>query len=66
MATLINVLPSNHDIAIIVPGKPTPLTFTYDQLVSQISSFRRKLAGVGIGPRSAVSIALPNSPEFIV
>jgi acyl-CoA synthetase (AMP-forming)/AMP-acid ligase II len=66
MATLANSLPQNHNVAVLVPGKPRPLTFTYDQLVSQISQFRKKLAAAGIGPQSAVSIALPNGPEFIV
>ncbi len=51
--------------AIIVPGKPA-LTISYKQLSADVSSFQQKLAALGIAPESAVSIALPNSYEFIV
>jgi len=52
--------------AIIVPGKPNALTVSYQQLTSQVSLFQKKLAKLGITPQAAVSIALPNSYEFIV
>jgi len=52
--------------AIIVPGKPNALTVSYQQLTSQVSLFQKKLANLGITPQAAVSIALPNSYEFIV
>jgi len=51
--------------AIIIPGK-NPLTVTYSGLVSEVSSFQRKLADLGIGHGAAVSIALTNSYEFVV
>ncbi|KAK8158563.1 hypothetical protein BKA80DRAFT_222818 [Phyllosticta citrichinensis] len=51
--------------AVIVPGKPA-LTVSYHQLSQEIASFQKKLAALGITPQSAVSIALPNSYEFIV
>lgn len=51
--------------AIVVPGKQ-PLTITYKQLSAEISSFQKKLAKLGVTPQAAVSIALPNTYEFIV
>ncbi|KAK8048959.1 peroxisomal-coenzyme A synthetase [Apiospora phragmitis] len=53
-------------VAVIVPSKPTPLTVTYGGLESECLSFQRKLAELGIGQASAVSIATVNSYEFIV
>ncbi|KAJ8059903.1 hypothetical protein OCU04_011526 [Sclerotinia nivalis] len=55
----------NATSAIIIPGKQ-PLTITYKQLSAEISSFQRKLAKLGVTPQAAVSIALPNTFEFIV
>jgi oxalate---CoA ligase len=52
--------------AIIVPSKPNALTVTYSQLNAEVVSFQKKLAKLGISPGSAVSIAIPNSYEFIV
>lgn len=52
--------------AVIVPGAPTPLTISYRQLNYEIQSFQQKLAKLGVQPGAAVSIALPNSYEFIV
>ena len=67
MATLLTVLPSTgQEPAIIVPGKPDALFISSEKLDSDVSSFQRKLANFGITPQSAVSIALPNSYEFIV
>ena len=67
MATLANTIkPTGDRTAIIVPGKPKALTVSYEQLNAQISSFQNKLASLGITPQAAVSIALPNSYEFIV
>jgi acyl-coenzyme A synthetase/AMP-(fatty) acid ligase len=65
MATLANYFPQNSSTAIIVPGD-SPLTVTYQSLSDQCAKFRRKLAALGVGHGSAVSIALPNSLEFIV
>ncbi|CAL3967388.1 unnamed protein product [Diplocarpon coronariae] len=52
--------------ALIIPSKPNPLTISYRQLSTEIFSFQKKLAKLGVTPRSAVSIALPNTYEFIV
>jgi oxalate---CoA ligase len=65
MATLANYFPQNSSTAIIVPGD-RPITLTYQSLSDQCAKFRRKLAALGVGHGSAVSIALPNSLEFIV
>ncbi|KAM3072272.1 hypothetical protein ACMFMG_009085 [Clarireedia jacksonii] len=51
--------------AIIIPGKQ-PLIVTYNQLSAEVLSFQKKLAKLGVTPQSAVSIALPNTYEFIV
>jgi acyl-CoA synthetase (AMP-forming)/AMP-acid ligase II len=42
------------------------LTITYGDLISEVSSFQRKLAAIGIAKGSPVSIAIVNSYEFIV
>ncbi|KAA8571686.1 hypothetical protein EYC84_001670 [Monilinia fructicola] len=54
----------NATTAIIIPGKQ-PLTITFKQLSAEISSFQKKLAKLGVTPQAAVSIALPNTYEFI-
>ncbi|MCJ1471112.1 hypothetical protein MMC07_009760 [Pseudocyphellaria aurata] len=67
MATLktsINFSPQTS--AIIVPHKPDPLTISYPQLLSDVLSFQKRLAALGITPQAAVSISLPNSYEFVV
>ncbi len=67
MATLSTTLPrTGQTPAIIVPGKPDALFISYLQLNSHVSSFQRKLAHLGIAPQVAVSIALPNTYEFVV
>ena len=67
MATLSTALPKIGQMAaIIVPGKPDALSISYQQLDSHVSSFQRQLAHLGIAPRAAVSLALPNCYEFIV
>jgi non-ribosomal peptide synthetase component E (peptide arylation enzyme) len=66
MATLSNSFPKQSDLtAVIIPGSPA-LTLSFSQLNAQISSFQQKLAHLGICHGAAVSIALPNSIEFIV
>jgi oxalate---CoA ligase len=51
--------------AIIIPSKPNALTLSYKQLALHIASLQKQLADLGVAPHSAVSIALPNSLEFI-
>jgi|SRR5579862_6491321 len=52
--------------AIIIPSKPNALTLSYKQLALHVASLQKQLAHLGVAPSSAVSIALPNSLEFIV
>ena len=67
MATLSNTIPTlGHGPAIIIPSKPNPLQLSYQQLLVHVLSLQKKLATLGIQPQDAVSIALPNSYEFIV
>jgi long-subunit acyl-CoA synthetase (AMP-forming) len=54
------------NVAVIIPSKSNPLTVTYEGLRSECDSFQRKLAAIGVGHASPVSIALINSYEFIV
>ncbi|KAK5091437.1 hypothetical protein LTR05_001620 [Lithohypha guttulata] len=56
---------SSHDTAIVVPGAD-PLEVSYEQLAADILELQRKLADLGIKRADAVSIAIPNSYEFIV
>lgn len=67
MSTLANTF-SQHGAAtaIVVPGRPDPLTISYDRLNSDVAAFQAKLAKLGITNGAAVSIALTNSYEFIV
>ncbi|CBX92226.1 hypothetical protein LEMA_P049320.1 [Plenodomus lingam JN3] len=51
--------------AIIVPGNP-PLSVSYQKLSADVKAFQEKLAQVGVSAEAAVSIALPNTYEFIV
>lgn len=55
----------SSDIAIIVPGSPA-LQVSYRQLSADVKAFQQQLANVGVSAASAVSIALPNTYEFIV
>lgn len=67
MATLSTALPAaGSSPAILIPHKSQALFFSFDDLNTHVSSFRKKLACLGIAPHHAVSIALPNSYEFIV
>ena len=67
MATLSTIFqPTGQKIAVIVPEKPRTLMISYEQLAAQVFSFQQKLAKLGITPEAAVSIALPNSYEFVV
>ncbi len=67
MATLSTAFQlDGQSTAIIIPAKPKPLTVSYRQLTAHVSTFQKKLAQLGVTPQSAVSIALPNSYEFIV
>jgi oxalate---CoA ligase len=56
---------TSTDTAIIVPGK-SAVTISYKQLTTDILEFRSKLAALGIDKGDAVSIAIPNTYEFVV
>lgn len=65
-ATLSTSFPrDSSETAVIVPGSPA-LKVSFSQLNADITKFQKKLAGLGITPGAAVSIALPNSYPFIV
>ncbi|KAI9752615.1 MAG: hypothetical protein M4579_005563 [Chaenotheca gracillima] len=67
MATLANSFGRESDsTAVIVPSESNALNVSYRQLAAQVLSFQKKLAALGVTPQSAVSIAIPNSFEFIV
>ncbi|EAT87765.1 hypothetical protein HBI56_119120 [Parastagonospora nodorum] len=51
--------------AIIVPGSPA-LHVSYQKLTADVKAFQQQLANVGVSAQAAVSIALPNTYEFIV
>jgi acyl-CoA synthetase (AMP-forming)/AMP-acid ligase II len=57
---------ASSSVAVIIPSEPNPLTVTYEALIAEVSSFQQKLAEIGIGHGSPVSIATVNSYEFIV
>ncbi|KAI4201873.1 MAG: hypothetical protein LQ350_002920 [Teloschistes chrysophthalmus] len=67
MATLSDAIPDcGTASAVLVPHTPQALTFTFDDLKAHVLDFQKKLAHLGIATQNAVSIALPNSYEFIV
>jgi acyl-coenzyme A synthetase/AMP-(fatty) acid ligase len=68
MATLANSFGQDGlATAIIIPRNPTtPLTVSYQQLNADVARFQATLAKLRIRPGDAVSIALPNSYEFVV
>ncbi|KAK6084956.1 peroxisomal-coenzyme A synthetase [Seiridium cupressi] len=67
MATLQTAIRGEpQSTAVIIPSKPHALTVAYKDLAAECSSFQRKLAAIGIGHASPVSIAVINSYEFIV
>lgn len=67
MATLQTTINGvSNSAAIIVPSRPDPLVVTYQGLLSEVAAFQKKLAGIGIGYGSTVSIATVNSYEFAV
>ena len=67
MATLSAILPRiGQATAIIVPGKSDTFSVSYQELNSHVSLLQKQLAHLGIAPQIAVSVALPNSYEFIV
>ena len=67
MATLAETINSDlSSTAIIIPQKEQPLMIQYQKLVKDIKLLQEKLASIGITAKSAVSIALPNSYEFVV
>jgi acyl-CoA synthetase (AMP-forming)/AMP-acid ligase II len=67
MATLLETTQKTSDSpAVIIPHRPNALTLSYTQLSQQLQQFQHKLASIGIGTESAVSIALPNTLEFII
>lgn len=57
---------TSESVAIIIPNKPNTLTVSYRELSAEVLSFQTKLAKLGVTPQAAVSIALPNTYEFIV
>ena len=64
LATAIDT--SSASTAIIVPHDHQPLTITYQTLAKDVTKLQQKLASLGLTAKSAVSIALPNSYEFVV
>lgn len=52
--------------AILIPVKPSSQTISYAQLFTHVSQLQGDFARLGISPQAAVSIALPNSYEFVV
>ena len=65
MATLSNSLSTGTSPAIIIPGS-RHVHISADQIRFDTFSFQQQLARLSISSSSAVSIALPNSYEFIV
>ncbi|KAF2035562.1 acetyl-CoA synthetase-like protein [Setomelanomma holmii] len=51
--------------AVIVPSSPA-LHVSYEKLFADVKAFQQQLAKVGVTAQAAVSIALPNTYEFIV
>ncbi|KAF2833630.1 acetyl-CoA synthetase-like protein [Ophiobolus disseminans] len=64
--TLANAFSSDSPAtAVIVPGSPA-LQVSYQKLSADVRAFQQQLANAGVSAQAAVSIALPNTYEFIV
>lgn len=67
MPTLLSCLSAKTDRpAVIIPNETNPIILSHQSLLEQVLSFQKKLAAVGISPKEAVGIALPNSLEFVI
>ncbi|KAI9680607.1 MAG: hypothetical protein M1817_004047 [Caeruleum heppii] len=67
MATLSATTKHTADsAAIIVPARPNATILSHNDLSRHIRSFQQRLAALGLSSQSAVSIALPNTLEFVV
>lgn len=67
MSTLLTCLSAKTESpAVIIPNETNPIIVSQQQLLAQVLSFQKKLAAVGISPKEAVGIALPNSLEFVI
>lgn len=66
MATLRDCLGAEDDSpAIIGLSAPSPTILSHKQLFNQALMLQKDLAAIGISPKEAVAIALPNSLEFV-
>ena len=52
--------------AIIVPAESNPVILSHHQLLQQALNLQQQLAVLGVSPKEAVAIALPNILEFVV
>lgn len=67
MSTLLDCLSGQtEEPAIIIPSETNPTVLSHKDLSQQVHSLQEKLAAIGISPRDAVAIALPNGLEFVV
>ena len=67
MGTLVDLLRSTEKdkISVVIPGNE-PLLISHLTLEHHIKICQQQLANLGIFPGAAVSIALPNSLEFVI
>lgn len=67
MATLRNCLcVEESSQAIIGLSGPSPAMLSHQQLFQQALMLQKEFAAIGISPKEAVAIALPNSLEFVI
>lgn len=66
MATLLDGMQSKSASTALIVASPTPVFLSHLELLQQAQSFQKKLAKIGISPKEAVAIALPNTIEFAV
>jgi oxalate---CoA ligase len=65
MTTLLNALDTQSSSpALIIPN--TPCSLSYTALTTQICALQATLATLGVAPSSAVTLSLPNTPEFAI
>ena len=51
--------------AIIVPADSNPVILSHEKLLQQALNLQKQLADLGVSPKEAVAIALPNTLEFV-
>jgi oxalate---CoA ligase len=65
MTTLLSALDTQSPSPALINTDPS-LSISYSALTKQIHALQTTLAHLGVGPSSAVTLSLPNTPDFAI